>query len=72
MCGTESVASIFLLLGLPRDKLVVLSYLLGSDYTEGIEGVGIVSAMEFLRDFPGTGLEPLMKLKLVISYKNSL
>ena len=26
------------LLGLNRDKLIVLAYLLGSDYTEGLEG----------------------------------
>ena len=51
--------------GLSRDKLIVLSYLLGSDYTEGIEGVGVVSAMELLRDFPGTALQPLDKLKYV-------
>lgn len=49
--------------GLSRDHLIVLAYLLGSDYTDGLEGVGIVSAMELLRDFPGSGLEPLKKLK---------
>lgn len=42
---------------------MVLAYLLGSDYVEGIEGVGIVLAMEFLRDFPGTQLQPLTKLR---------
>lgn len=36
-----------------RDKLIELAYLLGSDYTEGINGVGIVTAMEILADFPG-------------------
>ena len=49
--------------GLSRDHLIVLAYLLGSDYTEGLEGIGIVMAMEFLRDFPGSGLEPLVKLR---------
>lgn len=49
--------------GLSRDHLIVLAYLLGSDYTEGLEGIGIVMAMEVLRDFPGTGLEPLIKLR---------
>ena len=49
--------------GLSRDHLIVLAYLLGSDYTEGLEGIGIVMAMEALRDFPGTGLEPLIKLR---------
>lgn len=52
--------------GLSRDHLIVLAYLLGSDYTEGLEGIGIVMAMEVLRDFPGTGLEPLIKLRFVL------
>ena len=33
--------------------------LTGSDYTDGIENVGPVSAMEILAEFPGCGLEPL-------------
>ena len=48
---------------LSRDRLVLLAYLLGSDYTEGLEGVGVVAGMEILRDFPGSQLEPLQKLK---------
>lgn len=40
-------------LGLDRDTLVQLAYLLGSDYTEGLPGVGPVVAMELLKDFPG-------------------
>ena len=28
-------------------------------------GVGCVTAMELLRDFPGTGLEPLKAIRLV-------
>ena len=43
--------------------MITLAYLLGSDYTEGLEGVGIVSAMEFLRDFPGEGVERLKQLR---------
>jgi len=42
---------------------VTLAYLLGSDYTPGLEGIGIVTAMEILRDFPGQGLEPLRKIR---------
>ena len=38
------------LTGLSRDHLVLLAYLLGSDYVEGLEGVGVVSAMEMLQD----------------------
>jgi len=50
-------------LGLPRESLITLAFLLGSDYTEGVNGVGIVNAMEILhafRDFkapPGSGSE---------------
>ncbi|KND04377.1 DNA excision repair protein (rad2) [Spizellomyces punctatus DAOM BR117] len=44
---------------LTREKLVQLAYLLGSDYTEGIEGIGPTSAMEILTMWRGEGLEPL-------------
>ncbi|XP_068163206.1 DNA excision repair protein ERCC-5 homolog isoform X2 [Antennarius striatus] len=47
-------------LGLDRTKLINLAYLLGSDYTEGVPGVGFVTGMEILNEFPGTGLEPLI------------
>lgn len=40
-------------LGLDREKLIRLAYLLGSDYTEGLSGVGPVVAMELLAEFPG-------------------
>ncbi|XP_057687187.1 DNA excision repair protein ERCC-5 homolog [Corythoichthys intestinalis] len=46
-------------LGLDRNKLINLAYLLGSDYTEGVPGVGYVTGMEILNEFPGHGLEPL-------------
>lgn len=39
-------------LGVNRDRLVALAYLLGSDYTSGIKGIGLVTAMEILRMFP--------------------
>ncbi|NXC48202.1 ERCC5 protein, partial [Penelope pileata] len=48
-------------LGLDRNKLINLAYLLGSDYTDGIPNVGFVTAMEILNEFPGHGLEPLLK-----------
>ncbi|KAM9170588.1 DNA excision repair protein ERCC-5-like isoform 1-T2 [Pangshura tecta] len=48
-------------LGLDRSKLINLAYLLGSDYTEGIPSVGYVTAMEILNEFPGPGMEPLLK-----------
>ncbi|XP_053772407.1 basic immunoglobulin-like variable motif-containing protein isoform X1 [Desmodus rotundus] len=47
-------------LGLDRNKLIILAYLLGSDYTEGVPTVGCVTAMEILNEFPGQGLEPLL------------
>jgi DNA excision repair protein ERCC-5 len=40
-------------LGLKRDTLVRLAYLLGSDYVDGLPGVGPVVAMELLKEFPG-------------------
>ncbi|KAG0209991.1 DNA repair protein rad2 [Mortierella sp. GBA30] len=39
-------------LGVGRDRLVSLAYLLGSDYTTGIKGIGLITAMEILRLFP--------------------
>lgn len=38
-------------LGLTREKLIQLALLLGSDYTEGIKGVGAVTAMEIMAEF---------------------
>ena len=37
---------------LTRQKLIGIAQLLGSDYTEGLPGVGPVSALEILSDFP--------------------
>ena len=50
-------------IGLSRSSLVCLAYLLGSDYTPGLEGVGVVNAMEVVGRFQGEGMEPLRKLK---------
>lgn len=45
-------------LGLDRDKLVRLAYLLGGDYADGLPGVGPVLARELLEEFDGkNGLE---------------
>ena len=49
--------------GLDRTKLINLAYLLGSDYTEGVAGVGYVTGMEILNEFPGPGLEPLTQFR---------
>ncbi|KZV90865.1 PIN domain-like protein [Exidia glandulosa HHB12029] len=48
-------------LGLERDKLIRLAYLLGSDYVDGLPGVGPVLAMEILEEFPGA--DGLMKFR---------
>jgi DNA excision repair protein ERCC-5 len=40
-------------LGIGREHLIQLALLLGSDYTVGVRGVGIVNAMEILEAFPG-------------------
>jgi DNA excision repair protein ERCC-5 len=45
-------------LSLTRERLISLAYLLGSDYTIGLPGVGPVVALELLANFPGeTGVE---------------
>jgi DNA excision repair protein ERCC-5 len=38
-------------LKLTRSSLIRLAYLLGSDYCEGVRGIGIVSAMEILSEW---------------------
>ena len=40
-------------LGLDRNKLVQLAYLLGGDYTDGLPGVGPVQSRELLAEFDG-------------------
>ncbi|KAK7068541.1 Xeroderma pigmentosum G I-region, partial [Halocaridina rubra] len=50
-------------LGVDRDKMITLALLTGSDYTEGIESVGAVSAMEVLTEFRGEGIECLRAFK---------
>ncbi|XP_055300272.1 DNA excision repair protein ERCC-5 [Sitodiplosis mosellana] len=39
---------------LDRNKLIQLAFLVGSDYTQGIHGIGAVTAMEVLSIFPET------------------
>jgi DNA excision repair protein ERCC-5 len=51
------------LLGLDRNKLILLAYLLGSDYTDGIDGIGCVHATEMIQCFNGDGLEPLINMR---------
>lgn len=45
-------------LSLGREQLISIAQLLGSDYTDGLPGVGPVTAVEILSEFPGRdGLE---------------
>ncbi|XP_002737645.2 DNA excision repair protein ERCC-5 homolog [Saccoglossus kowalevskii] len=49
---------------LNRDKMIQIAYLVGSDYTTGITGIGGVTAMELLHEFEGGDkLEPLNKFR---------
>ncbi|KAJ1659497.1 DNA repair protein rad2 [Dispira simplex] len=40
-------------LAIDRDRLIQMAYLMGSDYTEGIIGVGLVTALEIVHEWPG-------------------
>lgn len=51
-CEQYLAQSIAQELGLKRDRLALLALLLGSDYTEGISGIGIVNAMETIATYP--------------------
>ncbi|CAN0174176.1 unnamed protein product, partial [Phaeothamnion confervicola] len=50
-------------IGLGTDEMRALALLLGSDYTEGVRGVGIVNAMEILRAFSCEGHGPAHSLE---------
>ncbi|CAG2117258.1 unnamed protein product, partial [Medioppia subpectinata] len=45
--------------GLSRSSMICIALLCGSDYTDGVDGVGAVTAAEILSEFPGNGLKPL-------------
>ena len=38
-------------LGLDQASLIAMAYLLGSDYTDGVKGIGIVNSMEIIQAF---------------------
>ncbi|KAL7753914.1 DNA repair protein rad2 [Sorochytrium milnesiophthora] len=40
-------------LSVDRERMIRLAYLLGSDYTEGLQGVGAVTAMEIVGEWQG-------------------
>ena len=49
--------------GLGREDFIDIALLVGSDYTEGVENIGIVKAVEILNEFEGSGLEKLKNFK---------
>lgn len=57
----------FILLGLDRFELINLALLVGSDYTLGIENVGLVKGVEILNEFEGEGIEKLKNFKYEIT-----
>ncbi len=58
-CESYSATEIGKHLGLSREKMILLAMLTGSDYTDGVDNVGPVTAMEIIAEFPGQGLQPL-------------
>ena len=48
---------------LTRRKMIDIGLLCGSDYTDGIQGVGPVTAMEILGEFQGLELTPLQSFR---------
>ena len=50
-------------LRLNRTKMICFAMLTGSDYTDGVEGVGGVTAFEFLHEFNVNGIEGLERLR---------
>uniref|UniRef100_K3WLQ1 XPG-I domain-containing protein n=1 Tax=Globisporangium ultimum (strain ATCC 200006 / CBS 805.95 / DAOM BR144) TaxID=431595 RepID=K3WLQ1_GLOUD len=49
-------------LGFSQEEMIALALLLGSDYTDGIRGIGIVNATEVVNAYPGlAGLEDFKK-----------
>ena len=49
--------------GLIREQMIKIALLCGSDYTSGIQGVGPVTALEIMAEFPGENLEGLENFK---------
>ncbi|XP_054159358.1 DNA excision repair protein ERCC-5-like [Oppia nitens] len=49
--------------GLSRSSLICIAMLCGSDYTDGVNGVGAVTAVEILSEFPGDGIKSLINFK---------
>jgi DNA excision repair protein ERCC-5 len=50
-------------LGLDRSQLVQMAFLLGSDYTTGIYGIGPVASVEIVTNWKADGLDGLIEFK---------
>lgn len=50
-------------IGLIREQMIKIALLCGSDYTPGIQGVGPVTALEIMAEFPGEHLKGLENFK---------
>ena len=68
-CEVYSADRIKQELGLDRDRFIQLALLLGSDYTEGIHGVGIVNAIEIVSAFQGTVFEASEAFKKWVDFE---
>ena len=51
-------------LKLTRDNLICFAMLTGSDYTDGIKGVGPVTATEIISEFNSERMQPLINFKM--------
>ena len=54
-------------LGLERCQLIQLAYLLGSDYSVGIKGLGPVKSVEIVTEWPSKDLSGLLEFKQWVS-----
>ena len=66
ICARIDMNIVFCLISvLDREGMICIALLCGSDYTEGVEGIGPVSAMELMGEFGGTDFDTLKKFKWV-------
>lgn len=66
-----------MVLALSRNSFIQLAFLVGSDYTSGIDGIGPVSAIEILSFFESKTKnmnieEKLLKIKELVNSKSEI
>lgn len=54
---------------LDRQKLINMALLCGSDYTDGLQGLGPVGAMELMSEFQGSGLQQLENFRYMLCWE---